>query len=77
MKVVARRKRFRAAHVSNPLLRGPARLAEAFALLPQVKHALPEAELPMQRPRVLASLAGSRRRAARRQAQLDSAAGGA
>ena len=59
VQVVARRKRFRAATVSSPLLRGPARLAEAFALLPQVKHALPEAELPMQRPRVLASLAGS------------------
>jgi uncharacterized protein YqhQ len=59
VKVVAHRKRFRAAAVSNPLLRGPARLAEAFSLLPQVKHALPEAELPMQRPRVLASLAGS------------------
>jgi uncharacterized protein YqhQ len=59
LKVVARRKRFRAAAVSSPLLRGPARLAEAFALLPQVKRALPEAELPMQRPRVLASLAGS------------------
>ena len=59
VKVIARRKRFRAATVSNPLLRGPARLAEAFSLLPQVKHALPEAELPMQRPRVLASLAGS------------------
>ena len=59
VKVVARRKRFRATTVSSPLLRGPARLAEAFALLPQVKHALPEAELPMQRPRVLASLAGS------------------
>jgi uncharacterized protein YqhQ len=59
VKVVARRKRFHAATVSNPLLRGPARLAEAFALLPQVKRALPEAELPMQRPRVLGSLAGS------------------
>ena len=59
VKVVARRKRFRAADVTSPLLRGPARLAEAFALLPQVKRALPEAELPMQRPRVLASLAGS------------------
>jgi uncharacterized protein YqhQ len=59
VQVVARRKRFRAAAVSNPFLRGPARLAEAFSLLPQVKHALPEAELPMQRPRVLASLAGS------------------
>jgi uncharacterized protein YqhQ len=59
VKVVARRKRFRAAGVSSPALRGPARLAEAFALLPQVKRALREAELPMQRPRVLASLAGS------------------
>jgi uncharacterized protein YqhQ len=59
IKVVARRKRFQASKVSSPLLRGPARLAEAFALLPQVKRTLPEAELPMQRPRVLASLAGS------------------
>ena len=59
VKVVARPKRFRATNVRSPFLRGPARLAEAFALLPQVKHALPEAELPMQRPRVLASLAGS------------------
>jgi uncharacterized protein YqhQ len=59
LKVVARRKRLRAADVSNPLLRGPARLAEALALLPQVKRALPEAELPMQRPQVLASMAAS------------------
>jgi len=56
LKVAARRKRFRASEIHNPLLRGPARLAEAFALLPQVKRALPEAELPMQRPRVLASM---------------------
>jgi uncharacterized protein YqhQ len=59
LKVVARRKRLRASQVTNPLLRGPARLAEAFALLPQVKRALPEAELPMQRPQVLASMVGS------------------
>ena len=59
LKVVARRKRFRAADVRNPLLRGPARIAEVFALLPQVKRALPEAELPMERPRVLASIVGS------------------
>ena len=59
LKVVARRKRFRAADVRNPLLRGPARIAEVFALLPQVKRALPEAELPMERPRVLASVVGS------------------
>ena len=59
LEVVARRKRFRAANVRNPLFRGPARLAEAFALLPQVKRALPQAELPMQRPHVLASMLGS------------------
>ncbi|MFL5964710.1 MAG: DUF1385 domain-containing protein [Gaiellaceae bacterium] len=59
LKVVARRKRFRAADVRNPILRGPARIAEVFALLPQVKRALPEAELPMQRPHVLASMLGS------------------
>jgi uncharacterized protein YqhQ len=59
LKVAARRKRLRAADVRNPLLRGPARLAEAFALLPQVKRALPEAELPMERPRVLGAMLGS------------------
>jgi uncharacterized protein YqhQ len=59
LRVVARRKRLRSSSVRNPLLRGPARLAEAFALLPQVKRALPEAELPMQRPRVAASMLGS------------------
>lgn len=59
LKVVARRKRFQAASVRNPLLRGPARLGEIFLLLPQVKRALPEAELPMERPRVLASMLGT------------------
>ncbi|HEX4678880.1 MAG TPA: DUF1385 domain-containing protein [Gaiellaceae bacterium] len=59
LKVVAKRKRFRAVDVQNPLLRGPARIAEVFALLPQVKRALPEAQLPMERPRVLASMIGS------------------
>jgi len=59
VQVVARRKRLRAASIRNPLLRGPARLAEAFALLPQVKRALPEARLPMERSSVLASMVGS------------------
>jgi uncharacterized protein YqhQ len=57
LKVAAERKRFRAASVGG-VLRGPARLAEAFALLPQVKRALPEAELPFERPYVLASMLG-------------------
>jgi uncharacterized protein YqhQ len=59
LKVVARRKRLRAIDVTNPILRGPAKLAEVFALLPQVKHALPEAKLPLERPRVVASMLGS------------------
>jgi uncharacterized protein YqhQ len=59
LKVVARRKGIRASSVANPLLRGPARLAETFALLPQLKHALPEAKLPFERPRVIAAMAGS------------------
>jgi len=59
LKVVARRKRIQAARIQSPLLRGPARLAEAFALLPEVKRALPEAQLPFARPRVLASMFGS------------------
>ena len=59
LKVVAHHKRFRAADVRNPLLRGPARIAEVFVLLPQVKRALPEAELPLERPRVISSMAGS------------------
>ncbi len=59
LRVVARPKRFRAASVRNPLLRGPARLAEAFALLPQVKRSLPAARLPMEGTTVLASMIGS------------------
>lgn len=59
VQVAARRKRFRAARVTSPFLRGPARLLEVFALLPEVKRALPEAQLPMERPRVLAMMAGS------------------
>jgi len=56
LKVIARRKRFVAASVRSPLLRGPARIAEVFALLPTVKRALPEATLPMERSRALVSM---------------------
>lgn len=56
LKVVARLKRVQAARVTNPVLRGPARVAEALALLPQVKAALPEAELPFTRPVVVGSM---------------------
>jgi uncharacterized protein YqhQ len=56
LKVAARPKRFRAAEVETPLLRGPARLLEAMALLPEIRRELPEARLPFQRPVVLATM---------------------
>jgi uncharacterized protein YqhQ len=59
VEVASAPKRFRAARVRNPLLRGPAKLAEALALLPQVKSKLPEARLPMENPRVFVSMLGA------------------
>jgi uncharacterized protein YqhQ len=59
LKVAAEPKRFRAADIERPLLRGPARLLEALAVIPEVRRALPEAKLPFQRPAVLASMLAS------------------
>jgi uncharacterized protein YqhQ len=59
LEVASARKSFRASSVTNPILRGPARLAEALALLPQVKRKLPAAQLPMESPRVLGSMLGA------------------
>jgi uncharacterized protein YqhQ len=59
IKVVGRRKRLLGSNLKSPLLRGPARLAEAFAFLPDVKRALPEAQLPFARGRVLTGMLGS------------------
>jgi uncharacterized protein YqhQ len=59
IEVASARKRFQAARVQNPLLRGPAKLAEALALLPQIKAKLPAARLPMENPRTLASMLGA------------------
>jgi uncharacterized protein YqhQ len=59
LQVASRRKTLRAADVTNPILRGPARIAEVFALLPQVRRALPGAKLPFQRPQVLAAMGGT------------------
>ncbi|HJQ49865.1 MAG TPA: DUF1385 domain-containing protein [Gaiellaceae bacterium] len=59
IEVASARKRFRASRVENPLLRGPARLAEAIALLPQVKAKLPASRLPMESPHALASMLGA------------------
>src|SRR5689334_9280617 len=59
IEVASARKRLQASRVRNPLLRGPARLAEALLLLPQVKRKLPAAKLPMENPSVLASMLGA------------------
>ena len=46
--------------MTTPFLRGPLRLAEAVAVLPLVKRALPEARMPFERPSVAVALvAGS------------------
>ena len=58
---------------STPLLRGPLRLAEAFAVVPLARRRLPAARLPMEDPRVLvvglttAALSGAIRRRGRAQ----------
>jgi uncharacterized protein YqhQ len=59
LKVAAKRKRLRASNVESPLLRGPVRLLDAMAIIPQIRRALPEAKLPFQRPAVLATMFGS------------------
>jgi uncharacterized protein YqhQ len=59
LEVAAELKRYRSASVTNPLLRGPARLVEVVALLPQVRRRLPAAKLPFERPRVLTAMVAS------------------
>jgi uncharacterized protein YqhQ len=59
LKVAAERKRIIANKIQNPLLRGPARLAEAIAVLPSLKRKLPEAKLPFEQPGILAAMAVS------------------
>lgn len=58
LRVEADVKRFRAATVERPFLRGPARVLEIFALLPEVRRRVPEARLAFERPAVLAAMAG-------------------
>ena len=59
IKVASGAKSLRSQGIKSPFVRGPLRLAEAFAVLPAVRRALPEARFPYERPRVLAGLAGS------------------
>ena len=56
LKVEARPKWLVANKIESPFLRGPARLAEAMAVLPAVKKNLPEAKLPFEQPRMLAGM---------------------
>jgi uncharacterized protein YqhQ len=59
LKFAAQRKRLRASKIESPLLRGPVRLLDAMAIIPEIKRALPEAKLPFQRPAVVAAMLGS------------------
>ena len=45
--------------IQAPVLRGPLRLAEAFALLPIVRRSLPQARFAFERPAVLGSMVAS------------------
>jgi uncharacterized protein YqhQ len=59
IKVAGAHKRLLAAKVQQPFLRGPLRLAESFAVLPELRRKLPEARLPFERPAVLAATLAS------------------
>ena len=59
IKVAAARKRLLAPGITQPFVRGPLRLAESFAMLPELRRRLPEARLPFERPSVLALTAAS------------------
>jgi len=59
LRVESAYKKIRAAEVRQPLLRGPARLVEAFAVLPAMKRRLPEAKMPFELPAVAGAMGAS------------------
>jgi uncharacterized protein YqhQ len=59
IKVASARKRLLAPGITQPFVRGPLRLAESFAVIPELRRKLPEARLPFERPSVLAATAAS------------------
>jgi uncharacterized protein YqhQ len=71
LRIASGRKRRFAPGVQTPFVRGPLRLAEAFALLPELKRRLPEARFAFERPGVLAAVgAGSTVAAVARRSSL-------
>jgi hypothetical protein len=56
LRVESAYKKLRAAEIEQPLLRGPARLLEAFAVLPAMKRRLPQAKLPFELPLVAGAM---------------------
>jgi uncharacterized protein YqhQ len=59
IKVASAKKRLFAPRVQQPFVRGPLRLAESFAIIPELRRKLPEARLPFERPAVLAATLAS------------------
>jgi uncharacterized protein YqhQ len=59
IKVASGRKPAIGSNVGVPGVRGIAKLAEAFAVIPLVKRALPEARLPMQDARTIGTMAAA------------------
>jgi uncharacterized protein YqhQ len=59
MRIASGRKKLIGSRVNAPLLRGPARLLESVAVIPKVKRALPEAELPFEGRGAFAAMAGT------------------
>jgi uncharacterized protein YqhQ len=59
IKIASAKKRVLAAKVQQPFLRGPVRLLESFAVIPELRRRLPEARLPFERGPVLAATIAS------------------
>ena len=59
IRIASGRKTLVGSRVQMPLLRGPARLLEAVAVLPRLKQALPEAQLPFEGRRAVGAMAGT------------------
>ena len=59
IKLASARKRVLAPRLQQPFLRGPIRIIESFAFIPELRRKLPEARLPFERPGVLAATLAS------------------